>query len=109
MNATAPREYMPLSVQRRNLIFIVIDGVAIGLMSAAASFVSVFVIRLGASPVWVSLLSSIPSAIGFWKAFLPEMSPIPPARLLMTAVRTACARSFLPEAPPELIMPTRPI
>jgi Na+/melibiose symporter-like transporter len=56
-------EYMPTAVQRRNLIHVVVDGAAIGLMSAAASFVSVFVIRLGASPLWVSLLSSIPSAI----------------------------------------------
>jgi MFS family permease len=56
-------DYMPMSMQRRNLLFVVIDGVAIGLMSAAASFVSVFVIRLGASPLWVSLLSSVPAAI----------------------------------------------
>ena len=56
-------DYMLTSVQRRNLLFVVIDGVAIGLMSAAASFVSVFVIRLGASPFWVSLLSSVPAAI----------------------------------------------
>ncbi|UCC62105.1 MAG: MFS transporter [Anaerolineae bacterium] len=63
MNQEASIEYMPTSVQRRNLIYVVIDGAAIGLMSAAASFVSVFVIRLGASPLWVSLLSSIPSTI----------------------------------------------
>ena len=63
MTETAPAEYMPTSVQRRNLIAVAIDGAVIGLMSAAASFVSVFVIRLGASPLWVSLLSSIPSAI----------------------------------------------
>jgi MFS family permease len=63
MNLEAQAEYMPTSVQRRNLIHVVVDGAAIGLMSAAASFVSVFVIRLGASPLWVSLLSSIPSTI----------------------------------------------
>jgi MFS family permease len=50
--------------QRRNVLYVALDGVAIGLMSAAASFVSVFVIRLGATPFWVSLLSSIPSTIG---------------------------------------------
>jgi MFS family permease len=49
--------------QRRNLIYTMLDGVAIGLMSAAVSFISVFVVRLGASPLWVSLLSSIPSTI----------------------------------------------
>lgn len=51
------------SVQHRNLLFVVIDGVFVGLMSAGASFVSVWVIRLGASPLWVSLLSSLPSTI----------------------------------------------
>jgi hypothetical protein len=34
---------------------------------------------------------------------------MPPARLLMTAVCVASARSFLPEAPPELIRPARPM
>ena len=64
MTTPAPREYIPLSVQRRNLLYIVLDGMAIGLMSAAGTFVSVLVIRLGASPVWVSLLSSLPNAVG---------------------------------------------
>jgi hypothetical protein len=63
MTVGANTDYMPTSVQRHNLLFVVIDGVAIGLMSAAASFVSVFVIRLGASPYWVSLLSSVPATI----------------------------------------------
>ncbi len=63
MTETAQPDYMPTAVQRRNLITVVVDGAVIGLMSAAASFASVFVIRLGASPLWVSLLSSIPSAI----------------------------------------------
>jgi len=64
MTTSAPREYIPLPMQRRNLLFVVLDGVAIGLMSAASSFVSVLVIHLGASPVWVSLLSSLPNAVG---------------------------------------------
>ena len=45
----------------------------------------------------------MPSDMGRWKALRPEISPIPPARLLITAVRTASARSFLPEA--ELVRP----
>ena len=44
----------------------------------------------------------------FLKALRPKISPMPPARLLMTAVRTASARSLLPDAPPELINPARP-
>jgi Na+/melibiose symporter-like transporter len=51
------------SEQRRNVLFVALDGATIGLMSAAASFASVFVIRLGAPALWVSLLSSIPSTI----------------------------------------------
>jgi Na+/melibiose symporter-like transporter len=51
------------SAQRRNVLFVAIDGATIGLMSAAASFVSVLVIRLGAPALWVSLLSSIPSTV----------------------------------------------
>lgn len=64
MTAAPPGEYIPLPVQRRNLLFVVLDGIAIGLMSAAGTFISVLVIHLGASPVWVSLLSSLPNAVG---------------------------------------------
>jgi MFS family permease len=64
MSSTAKPSYIPLSVQRHNLLFVILDGVAVGLMSAGAAFVSVYVIRLGASPLWVSLLSSMPSTIG---------------------------------------------
>ncbi len=72
---------MPTSVQRHNLIFVILDGIAIGLIAAGGSFVSVFVVRLGASPFWVSLLSSIPSAIALimtipWSRFV-ERQPRP--------------------------------
>jgi MFS family permease len=50
-------------VQRRNVLYVALDGAAVGLMSAAASFISVYVVRLGASPFWVSMLSSLPAAI----------------------------------------------
>jgi MFS family permease len=63
MTAGQKTDILTMSVQQRNLLYVVIDGVAIGLMAAAASFVSVFVIRLGASPLWVSLLSSVPATI----------------------------------------------
>ena len=37
------------------------------------------------------------------------MSPVPPARLLITAVRTAWARSSAPlDSPPELMSRIRP-
>ncbi|MCB0459072.1 MAG: hypothetical protein KDC74_03530, partial [Flavobacteriaceae bacterium] len=53
--------------------------------------------------------SSTPSAIGFWKALRPDINHIPPDRLLITAVLTACSKSFAPEAPPELIKPALPM
>src|SRR5262245_60933378 len=59
---------------------------------------------------WIALSSATPSCIGRWKAFRPEIRPMPPARLLMTAVFTASFKSLSPaEAPPELIRPARPI
>ena len=43
----------------------------------------------------------MPSSMGRWKALRPLIRPMPPARLLMTAVRTALARSPAPDdAPP---------
>ena len=47
------------------------------------------------------LRSLTPSFIGRWKALRPLISPTPPARLLITVVLIASAKSFLPEAPPE--------
>src|SRR5688572_7004670 len=38
---------------------------------------------------WMALRIFTPSGIGFWNALRPEISPVPPARLLITAVRTA--------------------
>src|SRR6185436_933156 len=59
---------------------------------------------------WMAWNSSTPSCSGRWKALRPEIRPQPPARLLTTAVRTACARSSDPfDSPPELIRPTRPM
>ncbi len=44
----------------------------------------------------------MPSGMGLWKAFLPEIKPVPPARLLMTAVLAASWKSLSPDAPPNL-------
>ena len=63
MKTAARSDYVPMDVQRRNVLAVASDGVVIGLMSAAATFISVFVIRLGASALWVSLLSSLPAGI----------------------------------------------
>ena len=74
MRLGLPAPVLP-SVERRNMRIVVIDGVAVGLMSAAASFVSVMVVRLGASALWVSLLSSLPAVIALvmtipWSEFV---------------------------------------
>ena len=58
---------------------------------------------------WIRFSSFTPSDIGRWNALRPEISPIPPARLLITAVRAACAKSLSPLEPPELISPARPM
>ena len=58
---------------------------------------------------WIRFSSLTPSAIGRWNALRPEISPMPPARLLITAVRAACAKSLSPLEPPELISPARPM
>src|SRR5260221_2142658 len=58
---------------------------------------------------WIAFRSFTPSAIGRWKALRPLIRPLPPARLLMTAVATASSESLAPDAPPELIKPERPM
>ena len=56
------------------------------------------------------IFAGTPSYTGRWKLLRPETRPLPPARLLMTAVRTASFRSLSPEdAPPELISGARPM
>jgi len=78
LSPTAQSTLLP-SEERRNIRCVIIDGIAIGLISAGGSFVSVFVVRLGASPFWVSLLSSIPSTIALlttlpWSRFLERQT-----------------------------------
>ncbi len=88
MTEAAEGPFLLPSVQRRNLLFVVIDGIVVGIMSAGASFVSVWVIRLGASPFWVSMLSSLPSTIALvmtipWSTFAGRQRR--PERLLAFA------------------------
>ena len=57
------REMKPRTTEDRNALFVALDGATVGLASAAGAFLSVFVIRLGADALWVSLLSSLPALI----------------------------------------------
>src|SRR3979411_1151075 len=52
---------------------------------------------------WMVLRSWTPSFMGRWKALRPEMRPVPPARLLITAVATASSKSVAPDAPPPVV------
>src|SRR5262249_52107643 len=59
---------------------------------------------------WMALRRAMPSLRGRWNALRPEIRPVPAARLLITAVLTASARSLAPfDSPPELIRPHRPM
>jgi hypothetical protein len=65
----------PASVQQRNVRNVLIDGVGVALVQGVATFLSVFLVRLGASPFMVGLLTSMPALTGMILA-------IPVGRLL---------------------------
>lgn len=60
--SAAPADASPQ--QRRNFINVQIDGIGIGLASAAAPFLPVFLARLGASNFQVGLLTAMPAVTG---------------------------------------------
>src|SRR5512140_1973348 len=51
-------------VERKNFVNVQIDAIGIGLASAAAPFLPVFLTRLGASNLQVGLLTSMPAMTG---------------------------------------------
>jgi MFS family permease len=65
----------PSSVQQRNVRNVLIDGMGVALVQGVATFLSVFLVRLGASPFLVGLLTSMPALTGMILA-------IPVGRLL---------------------------
>src|SRR5262245_56106351 len=65
----------PANAQERNTRNVLIDGVGVGIVSGVATFLSVFLVRLGASPFLVGLLTSMPALTGILLA-------IPVGRLL---------------------------
>src|SRR4029453_5602767 len=54
----------PANVQQRNVRNVLIDGMGVGLVQGVATFLSVFLVRLGASPFMVGLLTSMPALTG---------------------------------------------
>lgn len=57
-------------IQRRNFLNVQIDGIAIGLASAASPFLPVFLARLGASNFQVGLLTAMPGLTGLFLAIV---------------------------------------
>jgi MFS family permease len=62
------KQLNPVSIQRRNKRYVQIDAVGVGTASAAAPFLPVFLTRLGATPVQVGLLTSMPGITGLFMA-----------------------------------------
>jgi MFS family permease len=58
------------AIQKRNFRNVQIDGIAIGLASAASPFLPVFLARLGATNLQVGLLTSMPAITGLFLAIL---------------------------------------
>src|SRR5262245_59348268 len=54
----------PGSVEERNVRNVLIDGIGVGLVQGVATFLSVFLVRLGATPFLVGLLTSMPALTG---------------------------------------------
>src|SRR5262245_13548323 len=54
----------PGSVTERNVRNVLIDGIGVGLVQGVATFLSVFLVRLGATPFLVGLLTSMPALTG---------------------------------------------
>jgi MFS family permease len=58
----------PIDIQQRNKRYVQIDAIGVGTASAAAPFLPVFLTRLGATPVQVGLLTSMPGFTGLFMA-----------------------------------------
>src|SRR4030067_2339053 len=54
----------PIEIQKRNKRYVQIDAIGVGTASAASPFLPVFLTRLGATPVQVGLLTSMPGFTG---------------------------------------------
>ena len=66
--STAPPDASP--AQRRNFLNVQVDAIGVGLASAAAPFLPVFLTRLGASNTQVGLLTAMPAFTGLFLAIL---------------------------------------
>lgn len=60
----------PANQQQRNVRNVLIDGIGVGLVSGVSTFLPVFLVRLGASPFLVGLLTAMPALTGIALALL---------------------------------------
>ena len=54
----------PTNLYERNARYVMIDGIGVGIVTGVATFLSVFLTRLGASNVMVGLLTAMPAVTG---------------------------------------------
>ncbi len=98
----------PINIPERNKRYVQIDAIGVGTASAAAPFLPVFLTRLGATPVQVGLLTSMPGITGLFMAlwvgrFLQRQRNIVPwfslSRLLVISAYalTGLAPFFIPD------------
>jgi hypothetical protein len=97
-----------IDIHERNKRYVQIDAVGVGTANAAAPFLPVFLTRLGATPVQVGLLTSMPGITGLFMAlwvgrFLQRQKNIVPwfslSRLLVISAfaLTGLAPFFIPD------------
>ncbi len=97
-----------VDIQERNKRYVQIDAIGVGTASSAAPFLPVFLTRLGASPVQVGLLTSMPGITGLILAlwvgrFLQRQRNVVPwfslSRLLVISAYalTGLAPFFIPD------------
>jgi hypothetical protein len=56
--------FAPSDQREQNMRSVLIDGIGVGIVTGAASYLSVFLVRLGASSFLVSLLTALPALAG---------------------------------------------
>jgi len=97
-----------IDIQERNKRYVQIDAIGVGTASSAAPFLPVFLTRLGATPVQVGLLTSMPGITGLFLAlwvgrFLQRQRNIVPwfsiSRLMVISAYalTGLAPFFVPD------------
>ncbi len=105
----------PATLEQRNQRNVLIDGIGVGITAGVGSFLSVFLVRLGASDFMVGLLTAMPALTGMFLAipvgeFLARKSNIVPwfarSRFLVLScyLLTGLVPFFIRDRAPEVII-----